>query len=85
MANTDSSFFVKSTCANALVHEALQRLLVRPMMKLVAVLVIVAASTVYDFFLAQDVNLMLFAGTIVRIQQKGKVVGATNAFALAAQ
>lgn len=84
MTNADPCFFVKSTCAYALIHEAFHGLLVRPTMKLIAVLITVATGTMRDSSLAQHMNLMFLTGTIVGFHRKGIVLLAANALALAA-
>lgn len=85
MTNADTPFLVEPMGANALVHEALHRLLVRSTVKLVALLVVVTAGTVRNFPLAQHVNLVLRIGAVVGIHRERIVLFIANAFALTAQ
>lgn len=84
MTNADSCFFVKSTRAYALILKAFHGLLVRPAMKLIAVLITVATGTMRDSSLAQHMNLVLLTGTVVGIHREGIVLLAASALALAA-
>lgn len=85
MTNADASLLVEPMRTNALVHEALHRLLVRATVELVALLVPIAAGTVCDFPLAQHVNLVLRIGAIVGVRRKRIVLLVANTFPFATE
>lgn len=85
LADTDVSLLEESTRADTLIHEALHRLLVRSPVELIALLVRVAACSVCDFPLAQQVDLVLRLGTVVGFDRERKVLLVANALSLAAQ
>lgn len=82
--NTDASLFEEALRADAFIHETLHRLLVRPTVELVALLVIVAACTVSDFPLAEHMDFMFIIGIIVGVHRKRKVLIIANAVAFTA-
>lgn len=85
LTDTDACLLEESTRADTLIHEALHRLLVRSPVKLVALLVSVAACSMCDFPLAQQVDLVPLLGTVVSFDRERKVLLIANALRLAAQ
>lgn len=85
LTDTDASLLGESTRADTLIHETFHCLLVRSPVELVALLVSVAACSVCDFPLAQQVDLVPLLGTVVSFDRERKVLLVANALSLAAQ